>query len=533
MMHYMQDKTRSPLAAFLLFWLACSPHTAETDASPATSTESATSEPTVSGTSATTSEPTESGTSATTSESTTGAPLVCGGTGVSQTLINEDGQRSFKHAIAGAGDVDADGFPDVIIGAVGDVLEDPTVTGRAYVVFRPSVHEEITLGDHEGLTIVGEVPGHMAGLEVGRVGDVNGDGFADVAVNAATICQPVDDGCLDDGCPVACSEGPERSYIVHGRAEPGTIELADVASGIGGFTIEHQFYPTFIPLGDLNGDSLADFAVAESYGVNGFGRVHVVFGKKDTQPVAWYQIESGKGGYEIRGENAYDNLGFAARAAGDVDGDGRQDLVLGAPYAEMNLGRAYVVFGKATTTPVLLSDVAAGKGGGFAIFGDEDGGSGLETGHAAAPAGDIDGDGLADVAVSTYNYGNGSSGGRAYIVLGKSDAAPVQLTGFSAGVVIKKAGSSTMGLDGDGTDLDGNGLPDLLVGIWGDTARVQGAAPGTTVVMGDDHAPWLHMEGWETLLPVLGDLDCDGRSDLGYFYRPNVRQIRLDYVFGG
>jgi hypothetical protein len=51
--------------------------------------------------------------------------------------------------------------------------------------------------------------------------------------------------------------------------------------------------------------------------------------------------------------------------------------------------------------------------------------------------------------------------------------------------------------------------------------------------MGSEHAPWLDREGWETLLPVLGDLDCDGRSDLGFYTSPTTSQIRLDYLFGG
>jgi hypothetical protein len=129
------------------------------------------------------------------------------------------------------------------------------------------------------------------------------------------------------------------------------------------------------------------------------------------------KIAAGKGGFALNGAAAYDSSGVSVAGAGDVNGDGLADLVVGAPRADPNgdySGQSYVVFGKADGCPVELADVAAGRGGGFALNGiaEED-----LSGLSVSGAGDVDGDGLDDVIVGApYADPNGESSGQSYVV---------------------------------------------------------------------------------------------------------------------
>jgi hypothetical protein len=105
----------------------------------------------------------------------------------------------------------------------------------------------------------------------------------------------------------------------------------------------------------------------------------VVFGKADGTAVELSDVANGTGGFAINGE-AGNGVGFSVSGAGDVNGDGFDDLIVNAPGANADgFGKSYVVFGKADNSSVELSDVAAGIGG-FAINGEaEDDGAGFQS----------------------------------------------------------------------------------------------------------------------------------------------------------
>jgi hypothetical protein len=161
------------------------------------------------------------------------------------------------------------------------------------------------------------------------------------------------------------------------------------------------------------------------------GKSYVVFGKKDnTRAIELSDIATGTstGGFVINGESAGDYSGRSVSNAGDVNGDGLDDLIVGAygvddSSGKSHKGKSYVVFGKNNNTNVVeLSDIAAGIGG-FVINGEL---AGDYSGYSVSSAGDVNGDGLDDLIVGAYNAS--SSAGKSYVIFGKTDTGSIDLS---------------------------------------------------------------------------------------------------------
>jgi hypothetical protein len=170
--------------------------------------------------------------------------------------------------------------------------------------------------------------------------------------------------------------------------------------------------------GDVNGDGLADVVVG-STAVDDGGRAYVVFGKEDTDLVDLSMVTAGVGGFALMGKAGYDHAGDAVGGLGDVDGDGLDDVVVGAPRVDgpggEDAGRVYVVYGKADTAAVELSVIATGVGG-VALDGQA---AGDYLGFTVGHGGDFDGDGFGDVLLGAIAADpNGSRSGRTYLVFG-------------------------------------------------------------------------------------------------------------------
>lgn len=268
------------------------------------------------------------------------------------------------------------------------------------------------------------------------------------------------------------------------------------------------------PAGDVNGDGIPDLLVSEANTVSFYDSVYVVFGDSAQTDIDLRDL--GERGFAINGA---ESLGPPdAEGLGDVNGDGLGDIVVGASEAN----RAYVVFGKASTTPVnlLAFDAYAQADQGFRIDGA---GSRSLTGEYVAAAGDVNGDGLADVLVAA------PFAKALYVVFGKSDFLPVSLAAFhngtqgDAGYLIKttlppEASLYSLSFAGD---VNGDGRPDAAVAVLKPSEpRKRGAwivfgkpdnRPVDVMALGDKGI-WIR--GYISVIAGAGDANGDGFDDV-------------------
>lgn len=415
--------------------------------------------------------------------------------------------------------------------------------------------DELVAGQH-GISIAPDVAFGRLGWSLAGGGDLNGDGLHDVVVAA----------------PFA-GGGMGRIYVVFGRPDPTPIALAAVAAGDGGYALYGDFAGEYTGwsvdvLDDLDGDGNDDLAIGAGWAnANGSrsGRVTVVFSQPFGGTLALSDV-IGVDGYTITGAFAEDWAGWSVSGTDDMNGDGIGEVLVGAPQATDVLpgapGRAYVVFGKANTLSVSLSNVLLGLGGGYAMIGQ----AGDHVGFSTAALPDLDGDGRPEVMVGSEVAAGGA--GRAYVVHGHAGASTVSLTAVMSEVggygAEGLAAGAALGRTGDAIgDLDGDGLAELMIAAPGpaeagdavvhvihgaNTSSMVLGVPsplqGTTIealATGDDL-------GWS--VAGLPDWNGDGLSDLALgapsdggefgpgavyvvFGRPDMTTIDLDEVAQG
>jgi hypothetical protein len=424
------------------------------------------------------------------------------------------------YSVSGAGDVNGDGRDDLIIGATGGDPNDHQDGGESYVVFGrtgdfPAAFELRSLhpgagGDGSaGFILKGIDQGDRTGSAVSGAGDINGDGLDDLLI-VARRGEP--NGQLEAG----------ETYVVFGRAQgfPAAFELRrlDPAAGgdgsagfiLKGIDADDYSGSSVSEAGDVNGDGIDDLIIGARGGdTNGpdAGESYVVFGRTTSFPAAFElssldPAEGGDGseGFILNGIDIGDQSGSSVSGTGDVNGDGVDDLLIGAPGAGANAnhsGESYVVFGRATGFPAVfeLSDLAAGDGSaGFILEGIDQRDS---SGRSVSGAGDVNGDGAADLLIGAMTadpLGGFVDAGESYVVFGRAEGFPAV---FELGSLDPAAGGdgsagfilqginvrdfSGVSVSGAG-DVNGDGFDDLLIGAyWADPSGRQEAGESYVV----------------------------------------------------
>jgi VCBS repeat-containing protein len=349
------------------------------------------------------------------------------------------------NAISNAGDVNGDGFDDVIVGN-GD-------SNKSYVVFGRSTYsnsEYLGTSGAKGITINGQV-GQNAGGSVSSAGDFNNDGYSDVIIGST-------------------GAGFNKAYVVFGKpgSSASTVNIADIESGTGGLTITKNggntgWTPIVSNAGDVNGDGFSDVIIGDAVANNRAGKSYVVYGGTNTTAV---DVDSlGTRGFVINGQVGGavggDNSGWSVSTAGDVNGDGYSDLIVGSPTdGAGSVDRSYVVFGRAGLTDVNLSTIETGLGGFIIQSGD-----GFFSGSSVSTAGDVNGDGIDDLYVGD-NTANGA--GNSYVIFGGE-----YLELKAGGNILASAIKGTTGND----TLAGTAAADVIIGNTGnDTITPGGGA---------------------------------------------------------
>jgi len=179
--------------------------------------------------------------------------------------------------------------------------------------------------------------------------------------------------------------------------------------------------------GDINGDGFSDLIVgalgADPNGISGAGTSYLVFGK-ETSFSATLNLNSlnNDDGFQINGESSYDYAGISVSQAGDINGDGLGDLIIGAPFVDLNgaitnSGASYVVFGQVTSFNRELQLSSLNGINGFQINGEQ---AEDRCGFSVSQAGDVNGDGLDDLVLgAAYADRNETNSGSSYVIYGR------------------------------------------------------------------------------------------------------------------
>jgi hypothetical protein len=320
-------------------------------------------------------------------------------------------------SLSAVGDINGDGFADFVVGAPFAAQGTGAVPGVAYLYLgsaSPSAErwngasppDRIELADPDG-------PNATFGGPAVAVGDVNRDGYADFLVTSSAF------GLMQPAHVYLGSATPGPGGWV-GAAPPLRIDLSNPA-GVNGVFV------TAASAGDVNGDGFADFLLGTSAGLGSDdGAVHVYLGSATPGPATWNGDSPGAR-IDLASPDGANTRFFAVGSAGDVNGDGLADLLIGAGAAAGGLGVAHVYLGARDPAAAWAAGATSAR-----IDLTSPDTTLTRFGELVSCAGDVNNDGLSDFLVSGFSADfTKSSAGTAHLYLGRRMPSTAEWNGAS------------------------------------------------------------------------------------------------------
>jgi len=446
------------------------------------------------------------------------------------------------YSVSSAGDVDKDGYSDIIVGAFGKnsvyVIYGGSISSRTNIDLATTVLNPSTTG----FTITAS---SSLRLSVSKCGDVDKDGFYDIILGVYNQDN------YDGQVQIRRGKNSQQQNIIfpsYSFGYPSFFSIYKFSIDLLGSSVSTA--------GDVNGDGYDDIIIGNLHNnFVSFGVVHVIYGSETGSllnlDLATTPLDPAKTGFTIRG-GLNDYLGYSVSTAGDINGDGYDDIIMGVHRRNNNQGAVYVVYGAKTSSLSnidLTSTPLNPATTGFKITGS----SGDSLGYLVSTAGDMNNDGYDDIIVTASQ--KESAKGVVYVIYGGETSslsninlATTPLSPASTGFTITGKDWSRLGCSASSLgDMNGDGYDDIIIGteVLGEAYVIYGRMTSLTsnIELGfttlDPIKTGFTIKTYGTLdlLSKAGDVNGDGFNDIivGGFYSTGSSSMyfHVYVIYGG